>query len=85
MCTIEAMRQDVKALQASILLFLGQNFAKSSNIKFINKNSQKEYGWTTSWGVSTRLTGGLIMTHSDDNGLVFPPNVSPTGIVICPI
>ena len=83
--TIEAMMQDGKALQAGTSHFLGQNFAKSSKIKFINKNGQEEYGWTTSWGVSTRLIGGLIMTHSDDNGLVLPPNVAPVQIVICPI
>lgn len=82
---IEAMMQDRKALQAGTSHFLGQNFAKASNIQFLNKNGQLEEAWTTSWGVSTRLIGGLIMTHSDDNGLVIPPRIAPQHIVILPI
>jgi prolyl-tRNA synthetase len=70
---IEGMMQDKKALQAGTSHFLGQNFAKASDIKFLDDQGQQQYGWTTSWGVSTRLIGGLIMTHSDDNGLVLPP------------
>lgn len=83
--TIEGMMQDGKALQAGTSHFLGQNFAKASNIQFLNKQQEKQYAWTTSWGVSTRLVGGLIMTHSDDNGLVLPPKVAPQQIVIAPI
>ncbi|MDR2778973.1 MAG: proline--tRNA ligase [Puniceicoccales bacterium] len=83
--TLEAMMQDGKALQAGTSHFLGQNFAKSSNIKFVNENGQEEFGWTTSWGVTTRLIGGLIMTHSDDDGLILPPHLAPTQIVILPI
>ncbi|MDR1891165.1 MAG: proline--tRNA ligase [Puniceicoccales bacterium] len=83
--TFEAMMQDGKALQAGTSHFLGQNFAKSSNIKFTNENGHEEFGWTTSWGVTTRLIGGLIMAHSDDNGLVLPPHIAPTQIVILPI
>jgi prolyl-tRNA synthetase len=82
---IEAMMQDRKALQAGTSHFLGQNFAKSSNIKFLSQEGKEEHAWTTSWGVSTRLIGGLIMTHSDDNGLVLPPRVAPYQIVILPI
>lgn len=82
---IEAMMQDGKALQAGTSHFLGQNFAKSSNIQFLNKDNQFEYAWTTSWGVSTRLIGGLIMTHSDDDGLVLPPRIAPIQIIILPI
>jgi prolyl-tRNA synthetase len=82
---IEARMQDGKALQAGTSHFLGQNFAKSSNIKFISASGVEEYGWTTSWGVSTRLIGGLIMTHSDDNGLVLPPKLAPLHAVILPI
>ncbi|MCE3268150.1 MAG: proline--tRNA ligase [Burkholderiales bacterium] len=83
--TIEAMMQDGKALQAGTSHFLGQNFAKASNIQFLNKDNQLEYAWTTSWGVSTRLIGGLIMTHSDDDGLVLPPRIASIHIVILPI
>lgn len=83
--TIEAMMQDFKALQAGTSHFLGQNFAKASNIRFTNSQDQEEYAWTTSWGVSTRLIGALIMTHSDDDGLVLPPKLAPTQIVILPI
>lgn len=83
--TIEAMMQDRKALQSGTSHFLGQNFAKSSEIKFLNKESKEVYAWTTSWGVSTRLIGGLIMTHSDDDGLVLPPKLAPKHVVIIPI
>lgn len=83
--SIEAMMQDYKALQAGTSHFLGQNFAKASNIQFLNKENQLEHAWTTSWGVSTRLIGGLIMTHSDDDGLVLPPRIAPIQIVISPI
>ncbi|MDR1233131.1 MAG: proline--tRNA ligase [Puniceicoccales bacterium] len=82
---LEAMMQDGKALQAGTSHFLGQNFAKSSHIKFINENGREEFGWTTSWGVTTRLVGGLIMVHSDDDGLVLPPRIAPIQIVILPI
>ena len=82
---IEAMMQDKKALQAGTSHFLGQTFSKAFNIKFLSAQSQEEYAWTTSWGVSTRLIGGLIMTHSDDNGLVLPPKLAPTHVVILPI
>jgi len=83
--TIEAMMQDKKALQAGTSHFLGQNFAKACGIKFLSAQGKEEFVWTTSWGVSTRMIGGLIMTHSDDNGLVLPPKVAPTHIVILPI
>lgn len=82
---IESMMQDRKALQAGTSHFLGQNFAKASKIQYLSQGGQLEYAWTTSWGVSTRLVGGLIMTHSDDNGLVLPPRVAPQHIVILPI
>ncbi|HRG61515.1 MAG TPA: proline--tRNA ligase [Burkholderiales bacterium] len=82
---IEAMMQDCKALQAGTSHFLGQNFAKASGIEFQNKAGELETAWTTSWGVSTRLIGGLIMTHSDDNGLVLPPRIAPQQVVIQPI
>ena len=83
--SIEAMMQDGKALQAGTSHFLGQNFAKSFDVTFLNKENKFEYVWATSWGVSTRLMGALIMTHSDDNGLVLPPNLAPTQVVILPI
>jgi prolyl-tRNA synthetase len=83
--TIESMMQDCKALQAGTSHFLGQNFAKSSGIQFLDKDEQLKFAWTTSWGVSTRLIGGLIMTHSDDDGLIAPPRVAPEQIVILPI
>lgn len=83
--TIEAMMQDGKALQAGTSHFLGQNFAKAFDVKFINKENKLEYVWATSWGVSTRLMGALIMTHSDDNGLVLPPHLAPIQVVIIPI
>lgn len=82
---IEALMQDGKALQAGTSHFLGQNFAKAFDVKFLNKDNQLEYVWATSWGVSTRLIGALIMTHSDDNGLVLPPNLAPIQVVIVPI
>jgi len=83
--SIEAMMQDRKALQAGTSHFLGQNFAKSSGIRFQNQSGDLEYAWTTSWGMSTRLIGALIMSHSDDNGLVVPPAVAPSQVVILPI
>ncbi len=82
---IEALMQDGKALQAGTSHFLGQNFAKAFDVTFVNKENQPEYVWATSWGVSTRLMGALIMTHSDDNGLVLPPNLAPYQVVIVPI
>jgi prolyl-tRNA synthetase len=82
---IEAMMQDRKALQAGTSHFLGQNFAKSSNIKYLSAEGIEEFAWTTSWGVSTRLVGGLIMTHSDDDGLVLPPRIAPSHVVIIPV
>ncbi len=83
--TIEAMMQDGKALQSGTSHFLGQNFGKAFDVKFVNKENQEEYAWATSWGVSTRLMGALIMTHSDDNGLVLPPHLAPIQVVIVPI
>ena len=83
--TIEAMMQDGKALQSGTSHFLGQNFAKAFDVQFINKNNELEYVWATSWGVSTRLMGALVMTHSDDNGLVLPPKLAPIQVVIIPI
>ncbi len=83
--TIEAMMQDGKALQSGTSHFLGQNFAKAFDVKYINKDNQLEYVWATSWGVSTRLMGALIMTHSDDNGLVLPPQLAPIQVVIVPV
>jgi len=83
--TIEALMQDGKALQAGTSHFLGQNFAKAFDVKYADNNNKEEYVWATSWGVSTRLVGGLIMTHSDDDGLVIPPRLAPTQVVIVPI
>jgi prolyl-tRNA synthetase len=83
--TIEAMMQDRKALQAGTSHFLGQNFAKASGIKFLSKEGKEEIAYTTSWGVSTRLIGGLIMTHSDDNGLVLPPKLAAVHVILLPI
>ena len=83
--TIEAMMQDGKALQAGTSHFLGQNFAKSFDVQFANKEGGLEYVWATSWGVSTRLMGALIMAHGDDNGLVLPPALAPIQIVMVPI
>src|SRR5687767_11735226 len=82
---IEAMMQDRKALQAGTSHFLGQNFAKASDIKFLDDKGVLSHAWTTSWGVSTRLVGGMIMTHSDDDGLVCPPRLAPTHVVILPV
>ena len=82
---IEALTQDGKALQAGTSHFLGQNFAKAFDVKFANQEGKQEYVWATSWGVSTRLMGALVMTHSDDNGLVLPPNLAPIQVVIVPI
>jgi len=83
--TIEALMQDGKALQAGTSHFLGQNFAEAFDVKFTSKEGKQEYVWATSWGVSTRLIGGLIMTHSDDKGLVLPPKLAPIQVVIVPI
>jgi prolyl-tRNA synthetase len=82
---IEAMMQDGKALQAGTSHFLGQNFAKAQEIKYASAAGSEEYAWTTSWGVSTRLIGGLVMTHSDDDGLVLPPRLAPAQVVIIPV
>ena len=83
--TFEAMMQDGKALQAGTSHFLGQNFAKAFDVTFVNEKNEQEYVWATSWGVTTRLIGALIMTHSDDNGLVLPPKIAPYQVVIVPI
>jgi len=83
--TIEALMQDGKALQAGTSHFLGQNFAKAFDVKYTSKEGKQEYVWATSWGVSTRLIGGLIMTHSDDLGLVLPPKLAPIQVAIIPI
>ena len=82
---IESMMQDRKALQAGTSHFLGQNFAKAADIMYLSEAGQREHAWTTSWGVSTRLVGGLIMSHSDDDGLVLPPRLAPAHVVILPI
>ncbi len=82
---IEAMMQDRKALQAGTSHFLGQNFAKASEIQFLDADGQQKFAWTTSWGVSTRLIGAMVMTHSDDDGLIVPPRLAPTHIVILPV
>ncbi len=83
--TIEALMQDGKALQSGTSHFLGQNFAKAFDVTFMNREGKSEYVWATSWGVSTRLMGALIMAHSDDNGLVLPPALAPTQVVIVPV
>lgn len=83
--TIEALMQDGKALQAGTSHFLGQNFARAFDVKYLTSENKEEYVWATSWGVSTRLVGGLIMTHSDDEGLVIPPRLAPVQVVIVPI
>jgi len=82
---IEAMMQDKKALQSGTSHFLGQNFAKAFNIQFLDENGERPHAWTSSWGVSTRLIGGIIMSHSDDDGLVLPPKISPLHVVILPL
>jgi len=82
---IEAMMQDKKALQAGTSHFLGQNFAKASGIQFLDDKGVLQHAWTTSWGVSTRLIGGMLMTHSDDDGMVCPPKLAPTHVVILPV
>lgn len=82
---IEALMQDGKALQAGTSHFLGQNFAKAFDVKFVSRENKQEYVWATSWGVSTRLIGALVMAHSDDNGLVLPPKIAPIQVVIIPI
>src|SRR5438094_646239 len=83
--TIEAMAQDRKAIQAGTSHFLGQNFARASGIQFQNRDGKQEFGWTTSWGMTTRLVGILVMTHGDDDGLILPPRIAPTHVVIIPI
>ena len=82
---IEALMPDGRALQAGTSHNLGQNFAKAFDIKFLDKDGQNKYAWQTSWGISTRLIGGMIMTHSDDKGLVLPPKIAPTHAVVIPI
>jgi prolyl-tRNA synthetase len=82
---IEALMQDGKALQAGTSHFLGQNFAKAFDVKFSDNHNKLDYVWATSWGVSTRLIGGLVMAHSDDDGLILPPKIAPTQVVIVPI
>jgi prolyl-tRNA synthetase len=82
---IEALMQDGKALQAGTSHFLGQNFAKAFDVKFLSKENKLEYVWATSWGVSTRLIGALVMAHSDDNGLILPPKLAPLQVVIVPV
>ena len=83
--SIEAMAQDRKAIQAGTSHFLGQNFARASNIRFQNREGKEEFGWTTSWGMTTRMVGTMIMVHADDDGLVLPPRIAPTQIVILPV
>ena len=82
---VEAMMQDRKAVQSGTSHFLGQNFAKASNIRFLSKSGTQEFGWTTSWGVSTRLVGEIIMTHADDDGAIIPPRIAPSHVVILPV
>jgi prolyl-tRNA synthetase len=83
--TVEAMMQDRKAVQAGTSHFLGQNFAKASNIRYLSREGNQEYGWTTSWGASTRLVGTVIMTHGDDDGVILPPRIAPSQVVILPV
>src|SRR5215813_4849809 len=82
---LEAMVQDRKAIQAGTSHFLGQNFAKASEIKFVSRTGSQEYAWTTSWGISTRLVGTVIMTHADDDGMVLPPRIAPAHVAILPV
>src|SRR6187401_2686454 len=82
---LEAMVQDRKAIQAGTSHFLGQNFSRASGIQFQTREGKQEFGWTTSWGMTTRMIGTLIMTHADDDGLVLPPRIAPTHVVIVPI
>src|SRR5678816_1445010 len=82
---IEALMQDGKALQSGTSHFLGQNFARAFDVKFLTKENQQEYVWATSWGASTRLIGALVMAHSDDDGLILPPKIAPLQVVIIPI
>src|SRR5213082_3245268 len=83
--TIEAMVQDRKAIQAGTSHFLGQNFARASGIQFQNREGKQEFGWTTSWGMTTRMVGTVVMAHGDDDGIILPPRIAPTQIVILPI
>src|SRR5262249_43103307 len=83
--TIEAMMQDRKALQCGTSHFLGQNFSKAQEIKFLSSEGREEFAWTTSWGMTTRMIGAMVMTHGDDDGLVLPPRMSPQHVVILPI
>jgi prolyl-tRNA synthetase len=83
--SIEAMAQDRKAIQAGTSHFLGQNFARASNIRFQNREGKEEFGWTTSWGMTTRMVGAMVMTHGDDDGVVLPPRIAPTQIIILPV
>jgi prolyl-tRNA synthetase len=83
--TIEAMMQDTRALQSGTSHFLGQNFAKAFNIQFLDENNTQQFCWTTSWGLSTRFIGAIIMTHGDDQGLILPPRLAPIQAVIVPI
>src|SRR5437773_6430908 len=83
--TLEAMVQDRKAIQAGTSHFLGQNFARASGIQFQNREGKQEFGWTTSWGVSARLVGTVVMMHGDDDGIILPPRIAPTQIVILPV
>src|ERR1700748_3259148 len=83
--SIEAMAQDRKAIQAGTSHFLGQNFARASGIQFQTRDGKQEFGWTTSWGMTTRMIGTVIMAHGDDDGIILPPRIAPTHIVILPI
>src|SRR5439155_27200671 len=83
--SIEAMVQDRKAIQAGPSHFLGQNFARASGIQFQKREGKQEFGWTTSWGVSARLVGTVVMMHGDDDGIILPPRIAPTQIVILPV
>src|SRR2546425_5956563 len=83
--TLEAMVQDRKAIQAGTSHFLGQNFARASGIQFQSREGKQEFGWTTSWGMTTRMVGTVVMAHGDDDGIILPPRIAPTQIVILPI